>query len=31
MLGDVITAIVGKFVTLQKENPFLAIEALFRF
>jgi hypothetical protein len=31
MLRDVISVIVTKFVTLQAENPFLAIEVLFRF
>lgn len=31
MLGEVIAAIASKFVTLQAENPFLAIEALLRF
>lgn len=31
MLSEVISAIATKFVTIQAENPFLAIEALFRF
>ena len=31
MLGEVISAIASKFVTTRAENPFLAIEALFRF
>ena len=29
-LRKVITIIVGKFVLLQKENPLLALEALFK-
>jgi len=31
MLSDILKAIASKFVTLQAENPFLAMEALFRF
>jgi len=30
-LKEVITVIVGKFVELQKTNPMLAVEALFRY
>lgn len=30
-LKEVITVIVGKFVELQKVNPMLAVEALFRY
>ena len=31
MLSEIMIAIIGQFVALQQENPFLAIEAMFRF